>query len=114
MNSNKVHNKTKKISMDNVSEVQHQQVTEASKEAGDFLTRLHSPESLPFPENTALKANYSIRTENTVSEYQVIVDRECKQHIMQIDSVQDKREYGDDNYICGCGCESCCGCGHGS
>lgn len=85
MNSNKVHNKTKKISMDNVSEVQHQQVTDASKEAGDFLTRLHSPESLPFPENTALKANYSIRTENTVSEYQVIVDRECKQHIMQID-----------------------------
>ncbi|MEI6934355.1 protein MceE, partial [Klebsiella pneumoniae] len=43
---------------------------------------------------------------------QDIADTECNQHIMQIDSAQDKREYGDDNYICGCGCESCCGCGH--
>lgn len=109
MNGNKAHKKTKNISINNVNEVQHQQVTEVSKEDGDFL---HFPESLPFPENTALKANYSIRTENTVSEYQDIADTECNQHIMQIDSDQDKRDYGDDNYICGCGCESCCGCGH--
>lgn len=112
MNGNKVHKKTKNISMANESEVQHQQVTEVSKEAGDFLTLLHSPEPLLFLENTALKANYSIRTENTVSEYQNIANAECNQHIMQIDSALDKREYGDDNYICGCGCESCSGCGH--
>ncbi|EDT8807972.1 TPA: hypothetical protein MM852_000879 [Salmonella enterica subsp. enterica] len=112
MNGNKAHRKTKNISIDNVNEVQHQQVTEVSKEAGDLLTLLHSPEPLPFPENTALKANYSIRTENTVSEYQDIADTKCNQRIMQIDSAQDKRDYGYDNYICGCGCESCCGCGH--
>ncbi|MCT7051964.1 hypothetical protein, partial [Salmonella enterica] len=80
-----------------------------SKEDGDFLTFLHFPESLPFPENTALKANYSIRTENTVSEYQDIADTECNQHIMQIDSDQDKPDYVDDIYICGCGSESCFG-----
>ncbi|HCM1918998.1 TPA: hypothetical protein N3A33_005057 [Salmonella enterica subsp. salamae serovar 28:r:e,n,z15] len=102
--------KNNNISMNNVNEVQHQQVTKVSKEAGDFLTIPHSPESMQFPENTALKANYSIRTENTVSEYQHIADTECNQHIMQIDSAQDKRDYEYNNYICGCGCESCCGC----
>ncbi|SWW45660.1 protein MceE [Klebsiella pneumoniae] len=112
MNGSKAHKKTKNISINNVNEVQHQQVTEVSKEDGDFLTLLYSPQPLPSPENTALKANYSIRTGNTVSEYQDIADTECNQHITQIDSAQDKREYGDDNYICGCGCESCCGCGH--
>ncbi|EKS6156210.1 hypothetical protein QCB07_004412 [Salmonella enterica] len=112
MNGNKVQKKTKYISMTNESEVQHQQVTEVSNEAGDFLTLLHSPESLPFPENMELKASYFVRTENTVSEYKDIADTEYNQHIMQVDSTQDKREYGDDNYICGCGCESCCGCGH--
>ncbi|RRF73499.1 hypothetical protein EAO30_03045 [Klebsiella pneumoniae] len=86
MNGNKAHKKTKNISINNVNEVQHQQVTEVSKEDGDFLTLLYSPQPLPSPENTALKANYSIRTGNTVSEYQDIADTECNQHIMQIDS----------------------------
>ncbi|HBX6092364.1 TPA: hypothetical protein MH618_14635, partial [Klebsiella pneumoniae] len=62
MNGNKAHKKTKNISINNVNEVQHQQVTEVSKEDGDFLTLLYSPQPLPSPENTALKANYSIRT----------------------------------------------------
>lgn len=110
MNGNKGQKKTKNISMANESEVQHQQITDVSKEDGDFLTLLYSPQ--PSPENTALKANYSIRTGNTVAEYQDIANTECNRHIMQIDAAQDKREYGDDNYICGCGCESCCGCGH--
>jgi len=112
MNGNKVHKNTKKISMGNESEVQHQQVTKVSKEAGDFRTLFHSPAPLPFLENTASKANYSARKENTVFAYQNIANTECNQHIMQIDSAQNKREYGDDNYICGCGCESCFGCGH--
>ena len=83
MNGNKAHKKTKNISINNVNEVQHQQVTEVSKEDGDFLTLLYSPQPLPSPENTALKAN------NSVSEYQDIADTECNQHIMQIDSAQD-------------------------
>lgn len=99
MNGNKVHKKTKNISMNNVNEVQYQRLTEVSNEAGDFHTLLHSPAPQPCPENT-------------VSEYQDIAEIECNQPIMQIDSDRDKREYGDDNYICGCGCESCCGCGH--
>ncbi|EEM1820017.1 hypothetical protein GKA92_17810 [Salmonella enterica subsp. enterica] len=110
MNCNKAHRKN--ISITNKTKVQHQQVTEVRKEPGDVLTLSHSPKSLPFPENTELKANYSERTESIVYEYQNIADIEYNQHIIQVDSAQDKREYGDNNYICGCGCESCCGCGH--
>lgn len=43
MNGNKAHKKTKNISINNVNEVQHQQVTEVSKEDVDFLTLLYSP-----------------------------------------------------------------------
>ena len=46
MNGNKAHKKTKNISINNVNEVQHQQVTEVSKEDGDFLTLLYSPQPL--------------------------------------------------------------------
>ncbi|EIX4510799.1 hypothetical protein MKI77_004816 [Escherichia coli] len=81
MNGNKVHEKIRNISMTNESEVRHQQVTEVGKEAGDFLTFPYSPEPLPFPENTTLKANYSGRTGNTVAEYQDIADTECNRHI---------------------------------
>jgi len=83
-----------------------------SKEVGDFLILFHSPKSLPFSEKTGLKASYLSRTENTASASQNIADTEYNQHIGQEDSSQDKREYEADNYICGCGCESCCGCGH--
>ncbi|MEF3107865.1 hypothetical protein QFI91_01960 [Raoultella sp. WB_B2P2-3] len=49
---------------------------------------------------------------NLVAEYQaatVIKDSRC---FYPIPSAIVKHEYKDDEYICGCGCDECCGCGH--
>lgn len=103
MSCDKVHKKIKNISISNESEVQHQLVIEMGKEVTGILTLFNSPKSLSFPEHAGLKANYFSRTESTVAGYQ---------HIALLDSSLDERECGDGNFICGCGCESCCGCGH--
>lgn len=103
MSCDKVHRKLKNISIFNECEMQHQQVTEMGKAVTGFLALFNFPKSQSLPENAGLKANYFSIAENTVAGYR---------HISLLDSSQDERDREDGSYICGCGCESCCGCGH--
>ncbi|MCT4717356.1 hypothetical protein MUA01_20595 [Enterobacteriaceae bacterium H18W14] len=110
MSYDKAYKKRKTINISNDIQMQCKKFTEISKEATDIVPLFHLPSPLLLIKSAGLKDSYFTRTENTIAEYQA--DTEYKPLIATVDSNQDKREFKDNIYICGCGCEDCCGCGH--